>query len=306
MKKNKLENGIILFQNTPIEFILRIIKTKLFSVLSKQSMSAFVRGGDIISIGPIAFGTHEPQVAAAIKHFSDAGYRDFLIDIGANIGLTSLQCGSWFKTVFAFEPNPLCHGILETNLMMNLEAGSFNVLKFGLGANEQECKLRVPRHNWGGAHIINDDNSYSEDILLAKDGFSEIDERNYVNLSVNIKSAKKEIKKLFTSLIEAKMTSGVIKIDVEGFEPLIIKAIAETITDKIEVCVIFENLASTVNLDLLASLFSRPVSIYYLEKTDLKGGNIQKLISLFLKNGYKFSFQKINQSVKTTDIVFVI
>lgn len=306
MKQDKLQLGIVLSKKNPLEFLRRTIKEKLLSALSKQAMTAFVRAGDVISIGPIAFGSHEPQITAAIKHFTDAGYRDFLIDIGANIGLTSLQCGSWFKTIFTFEPNPLCHGILETNLMMNLEAGTFNVMKFGLGATEYECNLRVPRHNWGGAYIISNDNSYSADILLAKDGFTEIDEHNYIDLEVKIKSAKIEIEKLFNSLIESGMTRGVVKIDVEGFEPVIIEAIAETIPRRLEACVIFENLNSAVNIDLLASLFTRSIEIYCIEKTNLDGGIINKIIQLFLKKGYGFSLQKIKPSVKSTDIIIVI
>ena len=41
---------------------------------------------------------------------------DFLIDIVANIGMTSVQSGLCFKEVHLYEPNPECISILKLNL----------------------------------------------------------------------------------------------------------------------------------------------------------------------------------------------
>src|ERR1039457_1398249 len=61
----------------------------LFKYLTKNSTNLFLKGKDIISIYPQTVGIHEPTITSLIDHFASNGYSDFLIDIGANIGLTS-------------------------------------------------------------------------------------------------------------------------------------------------------------------------------------------------------------------------
>ena len=80
----------------------------LYGYLTRRALPLFVRGCDIISAGPMVVGRHEPQVAAAIEGFAAECYSDFLIDIEANIGLTSCISGQHFKSLMMFEPNPLC------------------------------------------------------------------------------------------------------------------------------------------------------------------------------------------------------
>ena len=61
----------------------------------------------------IANGVYEPHIKFLIDYLAEKGYSDFLIDIGANIGLTSCQSGNSFKEIHMFEPNPDCVNILK-------------------------------------------------------------------------------------------------------------------------------------------------------------------------------------------------
>ena len=40
-------------------------------------MPVFVRGGDLISIQPMAWGEYEPEVVELIKHWADTNHSDF-------------------------------------------------------------------------------------------------------------------------------------------------------------------------------------------------------------------------------------
>ncbi len=95
-------------------------------------------------------GVHEPELIALLGYLSGHGFSDFLIDIGANIGLVSCQCGEYFKEVHMFEPNPLCCHILEVNSTMALSNLKSKIYPYGLGDENKSSVLTVPRHNWGG------------------------------------------------------------------------------------------------------------------------------------------------------------
>ena len=68
----------------------------LFNKITKKSSPLFVKGGDIISRNPLIAGYHEIDVEELIRSYRDNGYSDFLIDIGANIGLTTCFSGKGF------------------------------------------------------------------------------------------------------------------------------------------------------------------------------------------------------------------
>jgi hypothetical protein len=87
----------------------------LLKYLTKKSAGLFLRGGDLISIGVLSEGIHEPDTSELIKIFADGGYNNFLIDIGANIGLISCQTAEKFSEVHMYEPNPLCCHVLAVN-----------------------------------------------------------------------------------------------------------------------------------------------------------------------------------------------
>ena len=128
-------------------------KHRQFESLTKNSLNLFLRIGDSISISPQIKGSWEPVLASFLKFAASKGYSDFLIDIGANVGLTSCQSGMFFKEVHMFEPNPHCFKILEVNSFFSLGNIKYHLYKFSLGDRNKKVKLMVPKKT-GGVHLF--------------------------------------------------------------------------------------------------------------------------------------------------------
>ena len=231
---------------------LKNLKYSLFKKLTRQAMPVFVRGGDLISIQPMAWGEYEPEVVELIKHWTDSGFNDFFLDIGANIGLITCQVGCWFKQVHLFEPNPDCVSLLGINVRAMLRDQHFQIHPYALGAQKEQLTLMVPFGNWGGAFIASSDNEYSPEVLAHKDGFARFDPAQYQAHTVQVESASLVLSNLFAALKAQGLKKGVIKIDVEGFESLVLKAIASTVPDDVELMVIFENWNASAPMPALA------------------------------------------------------
>ncbi len=119
---------------------------------------------------------HEPVLTKFIETCCDSEYSDFLIDIGANIGLTTCQNGNAFKEVVCFEPNPLCVNVLKVNTEIAIDGPTVEINEYGLGAEEGKFELWMAKNNWGGGFVRNAQNTYSDDTLAIKDGFKYIDD----------------------------------------------------------------------------------------------------------------------------------
>lgn len=233
------------------------LKLSAYKKLTRRALPLFFRGSDIISYGPLANGVYEPDIKALIDHLSNSGYADFLIDIGANIGLTSCQSGSGFKVVHMFEPNPNCLCILKVNASIALRNRNYVIHEYGLGSLQETLQLYVPFDNWGGGFVKSKSNDYDESLLSSKDGYGTFDLKNYDVLDVAIEPASNKLAELFASLATQKLNHGVIKIDVEGFEKLVIDAIAATCPADFSVFVIFENWKEGGDLHELHATYPR-------------------------------------------------
>lgn len=228
------------YQRSGLDIIGEDLKLMAFLRLTRKSMNLFFRGRDIISLRPQFMGSHEPAIKGLIEHYADSGYADFLVDVGANIGLTSCQSGRKFKQVHMFEPNPDCFSILRVNARIALNNSHYELNEYGLGDAAATTTLTVPIHNWGGAFVKGAGNSYSDDILAAKDGFDRVDANNYYEVQIRIEKAEDVFRRLFQSFAGQGLTSGVIKIDVEGYEPVVLGALAATIPADVRAMVVFE------------------------------------------------------------------
>ena len=243
------------------------LKKPFFRKLTQKSLKIFLRGGDIISEDPFVNGIHEGALTKFIGNSAENGMSDFLIDIGANIGLTSCQNGDSFKKVYCFEPNPLCVNILKTNLAISLRNDDFTMFDFALGDDDGEFDLYVPKNNWGGA-FIKDGNDYADDVLGGKDGFEGINTDNYIVNTVKVKNSEVVFSDLFASISEKKLYNGLIKIDVEGFERKVLLAIANTLPSSMNVTIVFENWDSSFDLIEIKNAFkNRTVSLLKLKRS---------------------------------------
>ncbi len=265
-----------------------IFYSYIFKKITSRSQNLFLRAGDIISVYPQVKGMHEPELASLLDSISKIGFSDFLIDVGANLGLTSCQSGSLFSVVHMFEPNPLCCHILEVNSAMALQRGKFVIHKYGLGDENQISNLKVPKRNWGGAFVKDLKNSYDDSILAKKDGYGSIDEKNYFEVEIELRRSADELKSIFDSLELKQLKKGVIKIDVEGYEPIVLKGISESLPKGMSVYIIFESWDPKFTMQEIVDLFPGRGAVGILEKNVPKEQGWQKILEIiFMVFGFK-------------------
>jgi FkbM family methyltransferase len=130
---------------------------------------------------------------------------DTVVDVGANRGMFALtavrQVGSAGR-IICFEPNPKCVDILERDLHLN-SIDNVTVYNVGLSDENAELTLSIPHINHGEATF----------------GFS-----TYLNVD------KIAVPVRVGDDMLHDVTPTVIKIDVEGYEPRVLKGLKETIT----------------------------------------------------------------------------
>jgi len=296
-------------KETVLNSVKKNIKHYFFRKLTKSSNQLFLRGGDIISIDPQIIGIHEEKIHNSIKHYTTEGYKDFLIDIGANIGLTSCQSGLEFSEIHMFEPNPMCCKILEVNTSIGLEPSKITIHKYGLGAENKNCLLTIPKHNWGGAFINDETNSYTKEILSLKDGLENFDSNNYLEVEISIKDTEQELKVIFDSLANKGLHRGVIKIDVEGYEESILIGIAKSIPKNIQAVIFFESWDKNFNLEKITDTFDRKITTRKIVKSPPWGmgaSKSRKILSLILNQKYHTKITKIEGDNFAGDLILEV
>ena len=283
------------------------IKENIYKWLTKDAMPLFLRGQDNISFSPLVFGFHEVRIREFIDHSAMNGYQDFLLDIGANIGLSACQSGNLFTEVHCYEPNPDCFSILSVNTRISLSKCKLHLNQFGLGAERAENMLYVPKENWGGGFIHDKNNSYQDDQLGSKDGYEGFDPNNYNLIPIKIEPAKETLDRLFKELASRNLTKGFIKIDVEGYEPLIVKSIAESLPDNFKVIILFECFIKGFNPNGLLEHFNGRALAYKLARIPEKNMNkIKRAWKIISQFGYEFQLKKFDINSSSTDIVFFV
>ena len=204
-----------------------------------KDANVYMKPNDIISHRRTLFGMHEPHIEALIIEAS-ATHGDFLLDIGANIGMTSALVERRFVRVDCVDPNGLVVNILKTNLAMNLSATEHEVHALGFGKEDGVLTLRVPPDNFGGAYLEDGKPQFDgETVARHSNQFS--DRSDHLALDVVIREAGKWLDGRFAALREADLSKGVIEIDVEGYEEVIFGKIIETLPDNFSAVVAMEN-----------------------------------------------------------------
>jgi FkbM family methyltransferase len=233
-------------------------RKKIFRAITKNALPLFCRIGDVISISPALRGTYEPEMNALFSALCSIGFSDYLLDIGANIGLTTIQNGSRFKSLFAFEPNPTAFAILTANCRQ-FDSKHLRLHPFGIGLRDEVVDLHVPKGNMGGAYIAGEENSYSEE------GFRQNDEARNDVVQVQIKCGSVILGEVFEALLKSKETSGVIKIDAEGYELTILSQIASSKREGIDFVAVFENWKVDLTKKDVLDIFAGNGVVYKLE-----------------------------------------
>ena len=274
------------------------LRYSVLKKLSKKSLPLFFKGGDIISLDPIANGTYESDIKALIDHFADNGMDGFLLDIGANIGLSSCQSGRKFKEVHMYEPNPNCVSILKINANIALRGVNYAIHEYGLGAASESLQLYVPYDNWGGAFVKSDANEYDDALLSSKDGYGNFVKENYDIVDVQIQAAAKCIAERFEALMNKGLTKGVIKVDAEGYEKFIVNTILTVKPKQMECMIIFENWKDEVTPADYFMQQTELSALYKLESLKNRYASAPRWLNSwlnFLRGGYSVALSQVGE-----------
>lgn len=274
------------------EIVLHRIKQFIFRRITRSSMGLFLRGGDTISVAPQITGTYDPDINHLVDHFTQMGHGDFLIDIGANVGLMACQNGHKFRYVHMYEPNPICVAVLRANCMMALSTVPYEIHPCALSDADRTDTLRIPKHNWGGA-FIHRGNAYSDDLLSRKDGFDHLADTNYLSLQVQALATTDELGRVFKDLFTKEFFRGVIKMDVEGHEEGILLRILEVMPETMEAFVILESWDSRSGIAQVVRRATRPLDVY-------RYANTSRFLNFF-SPGSLFSMVKELQPIQGDD-----
>jgi FkbM family methyltransferase len=92
----------------------------------------------------------EPATVHLMERLVEPG--DLALDVGANIGLTSLLLSTLAREVWAFEPCPGTCAFLQDNLARG-GAGNVRAFNFGLGSADSDAELTRSASNRSGAFV---------------------------------------------------------------------------------------------------------------------------------------------------------
>jgi FkbM family methyltransferase len=132
--------------------------------------------------------------------------RDTILDIGGNIGCTSILFGHLGKKVYSFEPSPSTYRYLERNVK---SANLDNVVPLNVGLSKESGTFDLtfaPNDRSGGfvSNMIRASEGYAVEKITIKQGDSFVEDHNLPKIDF-------------------------IKIDVEGFEKSVIEGLSATI-----------------------------------------------------------------------------
>jgi FkbM family methyltransferase len=222
------------FVEPALSLIVNRQKVSLFRRLTSKVPPLFLCGGDVMTVGPMVTGFHEPEVLSVLAFLARSGFDAALIDVGANVGLMTYHCRTLFRSFHCFEPNPRVFHVLTANLA-GLFGPELHLRNFGLGACDERTVLFIPHRNQGGAYIAGSSNAYGADVLSdtkrTVDGMSRTD--------VEVRQGRRVFRELFAGMPDGRF---VVKLDTEGFEQTILREIAAAMPDNARIAVVFENL----------------------------------------------------------------
>jgi FkbM family methyltransferase len=149
-------------------------------------------------------GEFEPAMVTLFASLLREG--DCVLDVGANIGCTSLLFSQVARQVFSFEPSPTTFTLLQKNLAA-AEAHNVVAANLGLGNSEGSFELTFAPNNRSGGFVSN--------LTTASRGH-QVEAIHIVPGDAYLRGAHIE-------------QVDFIKIDVEGFERHVIEGLADTL-----------------------------------------------------------------------------
>lgn len=149
------------------------------------------------------FGAYEKGMLRLIEEEIKKTKEKIFADVGANIGHHSLFASRIAKQVYSFEPYEKVRKELENKLRIN-KINNVQVIPFALGEEDQELEFYEPGDmNTGTGSFIQ--------------GY--LPENKKTGLKLQVKNGNQLFKELMIQNI------SVIKVDTEGFEPLVLSGL---------------------------------------------------------------------------------
>jgi len=154
------------------------------------------------------FNSFEPEIVETIKKIYQQGN---IYDIGAHFGFYSLLFSRLVKNgrVYSFEPNPYCLEKLKKTVEINGFNNLIKILNFGLGEKDQEREMMVLLDNLARS--------------TCDQGLKDLYKNKSNHLSEKVKIKIRALDNLDLP------GPGLIKIDVEGLEAMVIRGALKTI-----------------------------------------------------------------------------
>lgn len=81
------------------------------------------------------------------------------IDVGANVGLTTMVMSQFYEKVYSFEPVPSTFSLLQKNVKKN-KLGNVQIFNVGLGAEEKETEIAFAPNNRSGGYVSDKAGAY--------------------------------------------------------------------------------------------------------------------------------------------------
>ncbi len=167
---------------------------------------------DEVGLRILSTGNFEAKNLEGLRlHAFSARVEEVAVDVGANIGVFSVELSHYFKSVIAIEPNPITFHVLQANLAIN----KARVLALQLGASnsDQTMALHMPTAGdlgWATlhpnapdftsfqVHVRPIDDILSENSFDARVGFIKIDvERHELEV---LRGCRRTIEKHFPDI----------------------------------------------------------------------------------------------------------
>jgi FkbM family methyltransferase len=158
------------------------------------------------------------------------------VDVGANLGFFSLKLGKRMRQygkVLAFEPHPKLVELIRYNAIINGLEPVVTIHPHGLSDSEEECDFRFPKGHLGGG-VIGDAGD--------DEGFEVVRSR---------------VRRL-DDVLDPDTTVDLMKIDVEGREPSVLRGMQQIMARSPKLKILFEKLGTHVGHEAEIESLLRP------------------------------------------------
>jgi FkbM family methyltransferase len=187
-------------------------------VRTNRNIFMYLDGNDLTVTPEIALrGTYEESELRFLEESLKGG--DFFIDVGCNVGIFSLLAArnvGPFGRVFAIDANSDVLKNLTKSLVMNWMQERVVKYNNAVGAENGKVEFSISKEVLGGSRLVGEDNGSYNKLI------------NELGHSVNIKVDMITLDDLFPVSLEYK----ILKIDVEGFEYLVLNGAKNLLTNK--------------------------------------------------------------------------